>query len=182
MLIVESDVFYAQNVEGVALGNGITFDPDNPDNPIFSKRDQWTVTNTIRYNLTFNNRMGITFRLRHYWANVEYNEFFQLNLDGQYESTTYTGFDDEGNSLHNNVFNAFTIDAVYRWVFAPGSELSFVWKNSIFSSSGDVHLNYFQNVETMAQNPATNSLSLKILYFIDYWSVHQRLFKRNKID
>lgn len=180
MFIFNSNVNYNQNDEGVALGNGITFDPENPENPIFSKRDQWTVTNTLNYSWTFNNLMGITFRLRHYWANVEYNEFFQLNSEGLYESTTYSGLDDDGASLHDDVFNAFTIDAVYTWVFAPGSELSFVWKNSIFASSQDVQLNYFQNVETMAQNPATNSLSLRVLYFIDYWAVHQKVFKRKK--
>ncbi len=181
-LILNVNVDYAQNVEGVAVGtNGIPFDQINPENPIFAKRDRWTVINTVDYEFIFNNLMGFTFRLRHYWSTVEYNEFFQLNAVGQFDPTTYTGYDSDDNSYHDNAFNAFTIDAAYRWIFSQGSELSLVWKNSIFSSSDQVRLNYFQNLETLGQNPATNSLSLKILFFIDYWSVHQKVFKGKKV-
>jgi hypothetical protein len=63
---------------------------------------------------------------------------------------------------------------VYRWVFAPGSEINVVWKNSIFSSDEVVGENYFQNVNGMIQNPATNSFSLKLIYFIDYWQTVQK--------
>ena len=68
----------------------------------------------------------------------------------------------------------------YRWVFAPGSELSLVWKNSIFSFTDEVDNNYFQNVRDIADDPATNSLSLKVLYYIDYWQFHQKHFKRKR--
>ncbi|UKN03630.1 DUF5916 domain-containing protein [Paracrocinitomix mangrovi] len=105
----------------------------------------------------------------------------RLNEDGKMVYTTYTGYDVNDQSLHDNSFNAFTIDMVYRWIFAPGSELSLVWKNSIFSFDDQVEENYFQNVGGMFQNPATNSVSLKVLYYIDYWELHQKLFKgRNK--
>jgi hypothetical protein len=180
MLILDFRPEYWQNEEGVALGtNGIPFEEEDP---IFAKRDRWIVTNTVNYEYTFNNRMGLTFRLRHYWSTVEYNSFYVLNEQGQFDPTTYTGLDEDGNSYHNNAFNAFTIDAAYRWVFAPGSELSFVWKNSIFSSSDRVDINYFQNLETLGNNPATNSFSLKILYYIDYWALHQKMFKGKKKD
>ncbi len=171
-----NNVRYAHNAEGVAVGlNGIPYDGNDP---IFAKRDQLTIINTLSANYTINNKMGFTFRLRHYWSKVTYNEFFALNQEGLYDLTDYTGLDADGSSYHNNSFNAFTIDAAYRWVFAPGSELSFVWKNSIFSSDNDVQMNYFQNVENLIQNPATNSFSLKILFYIDYWSLHQKVFKR----
>ena len=124
--------------------------------------------------------MGITFRLRHYWSKLDYNEFFLLNDDGVMEQTTYTGIGANEESLHNNSFNAFTIDMAYRWVFAPGSELSLVWKNSIFSFTDEVENNYFQNVRDIANDPATNSLSLKVLYYIDYWQFHQKHIRRKR--
>lgn len=163
-----------QNEEGAAL----TYDFDLPfdgDNPVFAKRDRLTIINTIDASYIFNNRMGITFRLRHYWSKVEYNSFFQLADDGTFSTTIYTGFDVNDESLHDNSFNAFTIDMAYRWVFAPGSELSLVWKNSIFNFSGDVALNYFENVGAMVGLPATNSISLKVLFYLDYWTVKQNL-------
>lgn len=175
LLILNSNFSFAQNEEGVAVGSiGIPYDGDDP---VFSKRDRTTVTNTVNAEYIFNNKMGITFRLRHYWSKVEYHEFFRLTYNGEFAPTDYNGLSTDGDSYHNNSFNAFTIDMAYRWVFAPGSELSLVWKNSIFSSSDAVQLNYFENLGTMVENPATNSLSLKILYYINYWSVHQKIFK-----
>jgi len=80
--------------------------------------------------------------------------------------------------LHNNSYNAFTIDMAYRWVFAPGSELSLVWKNSIFGSTEFTKQNYFENVNNLVGVPANNSISLKILFYIDYWTVQQKMSKK----
>jgi Domain of unknown function (DUF5916)/Carbohydrate family 9 binding domain-like len=174
---------YAQNnafnEEGVALTNDFQV-PLIGQDPVFAKRDRTTITNTIDLSYIFNNKMGITFRLRHYWSKLDYNEFFVLNEDGVMEATSYSGLDVNDQSIHNNSFNAFTIDMAYRWVFAPGSELSLVWKNSIFSFTDEVDNNYFQNVRDIADDPATNSLSLKVLYYIDYWQFHQKHFKRKR--
>ncbi len=172
---------YAQNnafnEEGVALTNNFDV-PLIGDDPIFAKRDRTTITNTIDLSYIFNNKMGVTFRLRHYWSKLDYNEFFVLNDDGVMTASTYTGIGDDNESLHDNSFNAFTIDMAYRWVFAPGSEISLVWKNSIFSFNDQVELNYVENVGNLLNDPATNSLSLKVLYYIDYWEVRNRLFKK----
>jgi len=170
----------AWNEEGVALTQDfdIVFDASHPDDPIFAKRDRTTITNTIDLSYIMTNRMGITFRMRHYWSKLDYNAYYRLNTDGIMVSTAYDGLGANDQSVHDNSFNAFTIDMVYRWIFAPGSELTLVWKNSIFSFDDQVELNYFENVGGMVQNPATNSLSLKVLYFIDYWQFHQRVFKK----
>ena len=92
--------------------------------------------------------------------------------------TDYTGLGLDNESIHNNSFNSFTIDMAYRWVFAPGSEISLVWKNSIFSFNDQVELNYIENVGNVLNDSATNSLSLKVLYYIDYWQFHQKVFKK----
>lgn len=168
---------YAIREEGAAL----TYDFELPfegGDPMFSIRDRFTFTNTINADYIFTNRMGLTFRLRHYWSKVTYKDFFVLNEQGQFNETTYSGEDDLGNSLHNNNYDAFTIDMVYRWVFAPGSEMTLVWKNSIFSFSQAVENNYVENINALVQNnPATNGLSLKIIYYIDYWQVSQSFKK-----
>ena len=148
------------------------------DDPVFAKRDRTTITNTIDLSYIFNNKMGVTFRLRHYWSKLDYDSFYILNEDGKMVATSYIGLNDDNESIHNNSFNALTIDMAYRWVFAPGSEMSLGWKKSIFSFTDEVENNYFQNVRDIANDPATNSLSLKILYYIDYWQFHQRVFKK----
>ena len=174
---------YAQNMAFLEEGVALTNDFDIPlvgDDPIFAKRDRTTITNTLDLSYIFNNKMGITFRLRHYWSKLDYDSFYVLNEDGVMQSSSYTGLGVNDVSIHNNSFNAFTIDMAYRWVFAPGSELSLVWKNSIFSFTDEVKNNYFENVGELFNDPATNSLSLKVLYYIDYWQFHQRVFKKKK--
>jgi hypothetical protein len=175
MLVYNYSLGYAKNEEGAALTRNFQV-PMVGEDPIFARRDRITIVNTLSADYIFTNRMGITFSLRHYWSKVSYNSFHLLSGDGKYLETDYTGQDDLGNSLHNNNFNAFTIDMVYRWVFAPGSELSLVWKNSIFSSSEVVTTDYFDNFQDLIDFPATNSFSLKVLYYIDFWETKQRLF------
>jgi hypothetical protein len=135
---------------------------------IFGKRDQTTFTNTLSASYIFTNRMGLTFRLRHYWAKVDYKSFHVLDEGGYLTDSDYTGLDGDNESLHNTSFNAFNIDMVYKWVFKPGSEISVVWKNSIFTFDNDVAQTYVENLEKTLNSPQTNSFSIKVLYYIDY--------------
>jgi hypothetical protein len=176
-MVLVAGASYSQNDEGAAVTNNFDIPFDGND-PIFAIRDQLTVENSISSTYIFNNKMGITFSLRHYWSKVDYDSFWRLDEAGKYQPTTYTGMTSDNVSLHNNSFNAFTIDMAYRWVFAPGSELSLVWKNSIFSFSEETEKNYFENVGTMVGIPATNSISLKVLLYIDYWTVRQKVGKK----
>ncbi|MCH2234812.1 MAG: carbohydrate binding family 9 domain-containing protein [Crocinitomicaceae bacterium] len=168
------------NEEGVALTTDFRV-PYIGDDPIFAKRDRTTITNTIDLSYIFNNTMGITFRLRHYWSKLDYNSFYVLNEDGIMDPSEYTGLDIDGQSLHDNSYDAFTIDMVYRWIFLPGSEMTLVWKNSIFSFTQEVENNYFENLGVLASGPATNSLSIKILYYIDYFMIQERARKKRRI-
>lgn len=166
-LIATSSFFKSINERGLALTTNYSTLMEGGD-PLFGQRTRQNIENSIRANYIFTNRMGISFELRHYWATVGYNEFFTLNTVGELNQTSYTGLDDDNVSLHNNNFNAFTIDMVYKWVFAPGSELSLVWKNSLFSSTNEIDFTYFENTKSLTDLPATNSLSFKLLYYFDY--------------
>ncbi|NOQ71645.1 MAG: hypothetical protein GQ574_06575 [Crocinitomix sp.] len=173
-LIYDYSLSYANNDEGAALTRTFRV-PHIGEDPVFARRNRLTAVNKVTAAYIFTNRMGLTFGLRHYWSKVDYNEFFVLNLVGQFNETSYTGLDADEVSLHDNSFNAFTIDMVYRWVFAPGSELSLVWKNSIFSSSEVVTTTYFENLSGLGDFPATNSFSLKLLYYIDTWEMKSKI-------
>ena len=125
------------NDEGAAIdldGEGTIVGSDI----IFGKRDQITYTNLLTANYIFTNRMGITFRARHYWSTVSYRTFHILDQKGHLAPSNYEGVDTDGASLHNTNFNAFSIDMAYRWVFAPGSELSLVFKTNLTTFDNDV--------------------------------------------
>lgn len=127
---------------------------------IFGRRDILTWNNTLGIQYTFTPTMGLNFRLRHYWANVRYDSFHTLLEDGRLGNTAYS-------DNHDTDFDAFNIDLIYRWRFAPGSDIFFIWKNSIFDSSTDESA-YFKHISDIMDSPQTNSLSLKVVYFLDY--------------
>lgn len=135
---------------------------------IYAQRDRITHTNVFNTNYTFNNRMGVTFRLRHYWSSVDNHAFFQLGEEGGLNETDYQGFNPDGTSEHDLSFNAFNIDMVYTWVFAPGSELSVVWKNSILDADERLPTTWVDNFDRTVGLPQNNSFSIKVLYFLDY--------------
>lgn len=140
----------------------------NADPILMGERDQITVVNAPVLKWSFNHLMGVSFRLRHYWTSIKYNHFFELGQQGNLLATNYTGFKGDKTSLHDTNFNIFNIDASYTWRFAPGSDMIVNWKNSIFNGSNDVTLGYFDNARNLLDNPMNNSLSLKVVYFLDY--------------
>ncbi len=148
--------------------NDIGWVSDMGDSIVFGRRDNNTFENTLTINYTPNVKMGFSFRARHYWSYAEYHQFYNLGDDGYLTSTTYNSIDGEGNSTDDVSFNAFNIDFVYTWFFAPGSELNIVWKNSIYQFGNLLPQNYFDDVNTVLNAPRSNNFSIKILYYLDY--------------
>ncbi|NNE56304.1 MAG: hypothetical protein HKN32_09805 [Flavobacteriales bacterium] len=99
---------------------------------------------------------------------MENNDFLQLDDDGHLQETAFNGFNEDGTSPYDVSFNAFNIDMVYKWVFAPGSELSIVWKNSILDANEAIPIDFTDNFSRTIALPQVNSFSIKVLYFVDY--------------
>lgn len=155
---------------------------------VFGIRDVQTFENTFSGSYTFTNRMGLTLRLRHYWSKVPYtDEYFYLNKEGELDpAEDIVYLNKEGQHKYNTSFNAFNIDMVYRWRFAPGSELSLVWKSAFSDADDDVSRNFFSNMSSKVFSPSAdfekaaiplhhfnNMLSLKVMYFLDYNQVRK---------
>lgn len=140
----------------------------NGQDIIFGRRVVNTVEDVFTMQYAFTPKMSLSFRARDYWSRATYNHFFYLNQNGNLEETTYTGLNEDGNSRHNANFHAFTIDCVYRWQFLPGSELSVVWKNNTSSFNRIVTDGYGYNLVHTFDRPQNNTLSVKVLYFLDY--------------
>ena len=93
--------------------------------------------------------------------------YFRLLENGELSPGSFTG-----NPNYN--YNAFNIDMVYTWRFAPGSEMTIVWKNAIYAGESLIYYDYLDNLRNMFDSPVLNSLSLKILYYLDYQSLRKR--------
>jgi len=164
------------NSEGYAVD--FTNPANSFDGILFGNRDRLTTTQSLGIDYTITNRIGMTFNLRHYNAKIKYNSFYELLENGRLNPlTNYTGLDNNGNSAYNINYNAFTIDMLFRWVFFPGSELNLVWKNSIFTSDTKVNDDYWQTLNNTLKNGPINTISLKIIYWLD--SQYLKNKKRN---
>ncbi len=158
---IGSDVFF----DKVDVGWVADYVNDAGDDEIIlGKRDQITTINTITSAYNFNKNMNLTFRLRHYWSLVEYISFHNIEADGLLGPTDYNEFNDLS-------FNFWNIDMIYRWRFAPGSDVFLIWKNSLSDISEEdqfIQYSYRDGIKKLDTFPSSNSISLKIVYFLDY--------------
>ena len=145
------------------LVNDIGYAGTEADNEIiFGKRDVTTMENTLSGAFIFTANSYLTLRGRYYWSRADYDgDYYRLQDDGSLTEIIYTG----NNDVNTNFLN---MDVVYTWRFAPGSEMSVVWKNAIYSEGDVIIDDSFENLGNLLSKPQTNSISLKILYYLDY--------------
>lgn len=138
---------------------------DNTYQISFGNRSVETITNQFELKYTFTNKMALNFRLRHYWSQVDYYDFHVLQSDGSLgEALGYETYSDK----YNFNYNAFNINLNFVWHFAPGSDLSVVWKNSIETNHNEAAENYFSNLRNTLDSDQVNSFSIKMIYYLDY--------------
>ena len=137
------------------------------DTPLFSIRKTQFFTNVLSGQFVLNNKTSFDLKFRHHWEQVENRSFHELDGNGYLTESYYEG-------IHNVNFNAWNIDLNYNFWFAPGSELSIVWKNAILSNGNHVISYYKDNLDALLKNPQENSLSLRIRYYLDYLNLKKK--------
>ena len=134
------------------------------DSVVFGLRDRHTVENIFNAKYNFNNKMGITFRARHYWSKVHYTRFFDLQNDGNLRDKNISSV----NQNPDNNANFFNIDMIYTWEFAAGSFINIAWKTNTEQYDQMVHYKYYPNLRNTINDPQQNSFSVKVIYYLDY--------------
>ncbi len=162
---VNDRLTFSYNLSYELLMNNVGYATDSldvNDNPviIFGKRDIQTITNTLSAKYMFNSNMSLDLKVRHYWVTAPYKEFYRLKEDGNLDPSSYCGDQDIN-------YNLFNIDFVYNWHFAPGSQLSVVWKNAVSTFSNEIEPVFFNNLDHTLNSPASNSFSIRLLYYLD---------------
>jgi len=137
---------------------------------LLGRRRVATITNTLTANYTFTNTLSLTFRARHYVSGVRYADFARLRPGGTEE--LLPGYQRN----HDTSFSAFNIDAQAVWWFAPGSQVSLVWKDatSSFLAGNEATPLYFDNLSNTLNTPHNNNVSIRVLYFLDYLNLRHR--------
>lgn len=153
-------------------------DNNNLKDIVFGDRDIKTATNVAGINYTFNNKMGMNLRVRHYWSKVKYEGFYKLQDDGSLGQSDYSGLTTDGQPEHDTNFNALNLDFVYFLQVAPGSFVNLVWKDAISSMTNNANLNYLQSYRQASDAPQMNNVSLRFTYFLDYLTMKKALSGR----
>jgi len=163
---------YNQMQEGFVESN---FETDG--NILFGRRNVFTNIYGLNIDYAINNTMTVKLQSRHNWSRTRYQSLGILNQNGEVDESLIIG--DYDQTAYNVNFNALTIDLGYTWVFAPGSELSVLWKNIILGNDFNLTDSYSNNLKNTLQADQNNSVSFKILYYIDYLYFN-KWFNRNK--
>ena len=119
------------------------------------------ITNVFSTNYILNNKINIAVKLRYHLDQVANLEFKTLGKDGYLYENEYFG-------SHDINYTTWTSDIAFNWWFAPGSQISLVWKNGIDNEANTLINHWTDNVLESFNLAQENSLSLKVIYYLDY--------------
>ncbi len=158
-LIAETGV----EAEWLQDGLGWVFNDPDRSEPAVGLRKTRQITTTSGLVYSFMARMSLNVRMRHYWSQVRYRQFFQPDERGNLLPYPFAeGWD--------NHFNAFNLDAFFTWDFKPGSRFILAWKNTLGPDSrldGLLTAGYFPNFRGVFGIPHTKEATVKFIYFLD---------------
>lgn len=173
---VSNQISFGQDVNYLPRYNNVGFATKDvlTNAPIFARRNIQTIENIFNVKYTFNNVMGWSLRLRHYWSKLNNTQYYDLGPTGGLTSTSSTHF-----SMNNDQnYNVWNIDMLYEWQFSPGSVISVAWKSSSLTNTDLAKYGYFNNFNNTLNQPKNNNVSIKVLYYIDYQNLKKRKSNR----
>lgn len=129
---------------------------------ILAERNRTTFTNTISGKYALNNKMTLNLTTRHYWSFAENVQFHTLLEDG-----TFTPNNNYTNNKDAN-FNLWNFDLSYSWWFAPGSQITALYRNNAQNFSNEINKSFGSNVGNVFEDNLNHVFSVSLRYFIDY--------------
>jgi Domain of unknown function (DUF5916) len=179
--LVGTDIYFRNNFRfssKLSINHNLSLEPRSRamgysgtlgDNSIiFALRKIKTVNNVLVIKYNFTNKMGLSFRTRHYSSVVKNKEYFLLG-----KNSSFTAKNDPILNFDRNA-NYFNIDMVYTWQFAPGSFINVVWKDAGATETKLSAKKYLDNLGDITRSDQNNNLSFKIIYFIDYLNLKRK--------
>ena len=138
------------------------------DDIIFGERNREIVQHYFTGKYSITNKMTFNLITRYYWSYSENHEYFTLQDDG------YLTPNPSYSLNKNRNFNSWNLDFSYSWWFAPGSELSVLYRNYALERTDVVEKNTQENFSNLFAGNLTNIFSISLRYFIDYNSLKSK--------
>ena len=142
-------------------------DSDNT-NIIFAERNREILQNDFVAKYSLTNKMNLNLTAYYYWSYSKNQSFFNLQNDGYLTpNTSY--------SLNKDInFNSWNFDLSYSWWFAPGSQLTILYRNYALENTNLVQKNIQTNLSNVFNSNPNNIISASLRYFIDYNSLKNK--------
>jgi hypothetical protein len=113
--------------------------------------------------------MNFNLSLRHYLSYAQYSHYLSLLPNGAIQPTT--NFTENSNSN----FNAWNLDFSYSWWFAPGSQISILYRNNAALFENEFKKDLGNNLrKAIDKQNLDHVFSISIRYFIDYNSLKKK--------
>lgn len=129
---------------------------------IFTERNREILQNDLTGKYSLNNKMTINLTARYYWSYSKNHDFFTLQNNGYLAPNSTYNLNKDRN------FNSWNFDLSYSWWFAPGSEISVLYRNYGLERASTVEKEVSKNLKNIFNSDLTNVLSISLRYFIDY--------------
>ncbi|MBI5857542.1 MAG: carbohydrate binding family 9 domain-containing protein [Sphingobacteriales bacterium] len=143
---------------------GYAFIREPNGDPIVGFRNNREFTSVLSGIYNFNSRLNLTLRARHYWNEVKYKSFHDVDAKGYLVARPFIPDRDEN-------FNIFNLDAFLTWDFRLGSKLIIGYKNWLGDEETVPFLNknsYLHNLGEVFDLRHGNEITIRFIYFLDY--------------
>ncbi|RUT69353.1 hydrolase [Flavobacterium cupreum] len=154
-----------------------SFDNDANENTtdaiVFANRNVITYSNMLGGKYALNSAMTLNLSVRQYWSYAENKDILQLQPDGTL--TSYPQY----TSNKNSSFYSWNTDLSYSWWFAPGSQLSVLYRNNASNFERVIDKEFKSSVTSLLNNDVLKHIfSVSVKYFIDYNAVKNKIRNR----
>ncbi|MDI6031991.1 DUF5916 domain-containing protein [Flavobacterium sp. LB2P84] len=140
-----------------------------PNTIVFANRNVITYSNTLSGKYSLNSQMTFNISLRQYWSYAENKNTLSLEQNGRLAD--FTGY----TANKNSSFYSWNADLSYSWWFAPGSQVSVLYRNNAGAFERDINKEFKDNVTNLLNNDALSHVfSISVRYFIDYNQVKNK--------
>jgi len=155
--------FFRQNNNKGYVDSSDNNDLLPPNTIIYANRNAVNYTNNLNGKYSLNSRMNFDISARYYWSYTENKNFLKLEDNGRL--VDYNGYTDNKNQ---NLIT-WNLDVSYNWWFAPGSQLTLLYRSNAAKYDNLITKDFGNNYTSLLNNEdLSHVVSISVKYFIDY--------------
>ena len=130
---------------------------------IYANRNVINYTNSLNGKYSLNSRMNFNLSARYYWSYTENLNFYNLEDNGRLAPN------DSYSDNKNQDLNTWNLDVSYNWWFAPGSQVTLLYRSNAAKYDNLINKDFGNNYTGLLNNEdLSHVLSVSVKYFIDY--------------